>query len=130
MKGGVLNMMKFQKIVMFMFLMTISFAPMLVKGETYYEPGGNPNAAFPTSIDQMYKPDNANVLISKIVNFILGAIVFLSILFIVIGGVMYIISAGGDTERAKNMIFNAIIGLTVALLGYAIVLVVGSVVSE
>lgn len=113
-------MMKFQKIVMFMFLMTISFAPMLVEGQYTPPAAGQYNT---------YAPEGGKnaitVAIIEISRWILTFVGALSVLFIVIGGVMYIISAGGDTERAKNMIFNAIIGLTVALLGYAIVYVIG-----
>jgi len=59
--------------------------------------------------------------ISEFVAVVLGGlrniVVVLSILFIVIGGVMYIISAGDEKmiTRAKNTITSAMIGLAIAL---------------
>lgn len=114
-------MLKFQKVAMFLFLMTISFAPVVVNAQ-YVESKGfqTPTDAYGT-YNPGYGETRASTLIEKIIRWVLSIVAVLSILFIIIGGVMYIISAGGDTTTAKNMIFNAIIGLVIALLGFGIV---------
>ena len=52
--------------------------------------------------------------------FIIGV---LSVIMIIYGGIIYVISAGdsGRVSKAKNTIMYAIVGLVVALLAYAIV---------
>ncbi len=76
------------------------------------------------------KDDSLNVVIKNVVNtmlFILGAV---AVIVIIIGGFMYVTSAGdaGGVTKAKNTILYAIIGLVVALLAFAIVnWVVGAV---
>lgn len=67
--------------------------------------------------------DNANKLMSNIINtllFLLGAI---STIMIVIGGIKYTTSNGDSNaiQSAKNTILYAIIGLVVAILASAIV---------
>lgn len=67
--------------------------------------------------------------IDDVANYILGFIVVLSILMIIVGGVWYIISAGDQdqVEDATEMVIWAVVGLVVALLGLAIVTIIGSV---
>ena len=80
------------------------------------KPGGVPTAT------------NANDLIMKIINWLLAFIGSLAVLMIVIAGIMYITSAGdeGRVDKAKSYLTYAVVGLVVALLGYVIVLTVGS----
>lgn len=64
--------------------------------------------------------------ITNILLFIVGAI---SVIMIIIGGLRYVISGGNPAtvSAAKNTILYAIVGVIVALLGYAIVnFVIGS----
>lgn len=112
-------MLKFQKVAMFLFLLTASFAPFFADAQ-YSKPQNSYGTYNPADGSQGLP--NAIIYVTQI---ILGVVAVLAILFIVIGGVMYIVSAGGDTEKAKNMIFNAIIGLVVALLAFAIVKGIG-----
>jgi hypothetical protein len=67
--------------------------------------------------------------IEDISKWILGFIAVLSILMIVVGGVWYIISAGDQdqVEDATEMVIFAVVGLVVALLGYAIVVIISGV---
>ncbi|PID52056.1 MAG: hypothetical protein CR972_04090 [Candidatus Moraniibacteriota bacterium] len=71
--------------------------------------------------------DVGNV-IENVTKFVTGLIAVLSIFMIVVSGIMYITSAGDDQKvtQAKNILTFAIIGLVVALLGYVIVIAVGS----
>lgn len=67
--------------------------------------------------------------IEDISRWILGFVAVLSILMIIVGGVWYIISAGDQdqVEDATEMIIWAVVGLVVALLGFAIVTIIGKV---
>lgn len=58
--------------------------------------------------------------VTNVLLFVVGAI---SVIMIIIGGLRYVISGGNTTHvtAAKNTILYAVIGLIVALLGYAIV---------
>ena len=67
--------------------------------------------------------DTSGTLITKVINVMLFIIGVLSVIMIVYGGILYVISAGdsGRVSKAKNTIMYAIVGLIVALLAYAIV---------
>ena len=72
--------------------------------------GTNTNASVEDGLKQV-----VNVLL-----FLIGAI---SVIVIIIGGLMYVVSAGdsGRTKKAKDTIMYAVIGLVVALFAFAIV---------
>ncbi len=80
------------------------------------DPGGVPTAG------------DADELILTIIQWLLTFLGSLAVLMIVIAGIMYITSGGdeGRVDKAKSLLTSAIIGLVVALLGYVIVLTVGS----
>jgi hypothetical protein len=62
-------------------------------------------------------------LIPRAINLMLFVVGILAIFMLIWGGIRYVIS-GGDQQRvkdAKNTILYAIIGLVVAILGYAVV---------
>lgn len=68
--------------------------------------------------------------IKLIVNFIFGLAGALSMLFIVIGGVRYIISQGDPNavSQAKSTIIYALVGLVITVMAYSIVrFVVGAI---
>ena len=67
--------------------------------------------------------DTSGTLITKLINVMLFIIGVLSVIMIIYGGIIYVISAGdsGRVSKAKNTIMYAIVGLIVALLAYAIV---------
>ena len=63
--------------------------------------------------------------ITYIINFLLGLVGIISVLFIVIGGYRYVL--GGLTEekeKGKNTIMHALMGMAVALLAWTIVNVI------
>jgi hypothetical protein len=62
-------------------------------------------------------------LIVAIGNWLLGLVVGLSMLALVVGGIMYVTSLGGEqgTSRAKRILFYAVIGLIVSILHVLIV---------
>jgi len=56
-------------------------------------------------------------LLSSILNNLMGIIVFISVIFIIIGGIMYMMSGGNEAmvTRAKKTWTGAVIGLAIAL---------------
>lgn len=67
--------------------------------------------------------NGVNAVIPRFINILLFAVGVLAIFMIIYGGIRYVLS-GGDSGRvkdAKNTILYAIVGLVVAILGYAIV---------
>lgn len=68
-------------------------------------------------------PDNLEVVVQNVTNWILGFIGMVAVLFIIWGGVQYLTSGGNQTqmEDAKTTIKNAVLGLVIAGIAYAIV---------
>jgi len=67
--------------------------------------------------------DGPQALIPRAINLMLFIVGILAIVMLIWGGIRYVIS-GGNQEKvkdAKNTILYAIIGLVVAILGYAVV---------
>lgn len=67
-----------------------------------------------------------NTIIGKIIDWVLGIAGAIALLFLIIGGVRYIISAGNptQTEGAKKTIIYALVGLIVIILSYVLIKVV------
>jgi len=68
-------------------------------------------------------PANFNTIIGSVTNVLLGFAGALSVIFIIIGGIMYATSAGNDSQvqKAKSTITNAVVGLVISILAFAIV---------
>ena len=69
-----------------------------------------------------------NQLIIKVIRWILAITLAVDVLFMIIGGFLYITSAGNE-ERAKKgrtTVINAIIGLVIIILAYVIANVISS----
>jgi len=73
-----------------------------------------------------------DALIPRMINLMLFIVGILAIVFLIFGGIRYVISGGdkGKVDSAKNTILYAIVGLVVAILGYAVVNWVISIVSN
>jgi hypothetical protein len=87
-----------------------------------YRGQGQPDALF----------DGSTAIIPRIINLMLFIVGILAIIMLIFGGIRYAVS-GGDKNRvdnAKNTILYAIVGLIVAILGYAVVNWVVSVVGS
>lgn len=67
-----------------------------------------------------------NQIILNITNWVLGFVTILAVLFLIWGGLQYLTAAGNEeqVEKAKNTITYALLGLIVAAISYAAVLVV------
>ena len=87
-----------------------------------------------SQLDSKNCDDDNTTILNNIVKPIMQALILViggvSVLIIVIGGLMYILSAGdaNNTKRAKDTIMYAVIGLAVALFAQAIIsFVIGAV---
>jgi len=84
----------------------------------------------PSTIDITIPPglpsEDIGVIVTRLITFGLGAAGALAVLFIVVGGIYYIIAQGDHErlEKAKKTIKNAIIGAVFILLSLAIVLTI------
>lgn len=68
-------------------------------------------------------PASFGDIISIITNLLLGIAGSIAVIFIIVGGIQYATSAGDDgrVQSAKNTIMNAVIGLVITVMAYAIV---------
>lgn len=71
-------------------------------------------------------------LIESAIILLLGLAFGLAVLFLIIGGFYYITSAGNEeqAEKGKKTLINAIIGIALIILSYAIVRVISNFVSQ
>jgi hypothetical protein len=71
-------------------------------------------------------------LIRTVINWLLGISFGVAILFLIIGGFWYVVSAGNEetAEKGKNTAVNAIIGIVIIILAYVVVNVVANLVSS
>ena len=75
-------------------------------------------------------PDDIEVAVMNLTNWILGFIAIIATLVIIYGGVMYL-TAGGNEDtvaNAKKTIAAGVIGMVIAGLAYAMVIVVSTVI--
>ena len=81
---------------------------------------GNSDSAL---CDNDTKNQSADSLVKTIVNTLLFIVGGLSVVMIIIGGILYVISQGdsGNVTKAKNTLLYSVIGLIVSFLAYAIV---------
>lgn len=74
--------------------------------------------------------NNTTALVTSIVNWLLGITSAIVILFLVIGGIMYVTAAGDEqkTEEAKKVITYCVVGLFIVLISYSVVLTLDSII--
>ncbi len=72
----------------------------------------NKDITFPNPI----KASTMSEFLGNVLNALLGVVAFISLIFIIIGAVMYMLSAGNEQniERAKKTITGAVVGLAIA----------------
>jgi amino acid transporter len=72
-----------------------------------------------------------NGLITIVINWLLGIAFALTVLFLVIGGLRYIVSGGNEesADKAKKTILHAIIGIVIVILSYLVLTVLVNTIS-
>ncbi len=73
-----------------------------------------------------------NELIIKVINWILAIVLAIDVLFIIIGGFLYITAAGNEdrAKKGRTTVINAVIGLVIIIMAYVIAQVVSSFFAE
>ena len=68
-------------------------------------------------------PADFGQIVGIVTNLLLGLAGSIAVIFIIVGGIQYATSAGDDgrVQSAKNTITNAVIGLVITVLAFAIV---------
>ena len=76
--------------------------------------------------------DDIFELISNIIRLLLLLAGAIAVVFVIIGGYFYVTSAGNEeqAEKGKKTLINAIIGIVVIILSYAIISVISNTVSS
>ncbi len=116
-------------VVSFALLLAIMVAPQVAFGLTNGDGGwangldngktGGVSTLTPTTI------------VTNIINYALAIIGFLGVLGFIISGIMYLVSAGDESqaEKAKSYMVNSIIGVIIALLGYVVMAAISTLLS-
>ena len=73
--------------------------------------------------DSVRNGPGINQLLGNVINILLYIAGIASVITIIVGGIMYIVSGGNEnrTRTAKDAILYAVIGLVISLLAFAIV---------
>jgi hypothetical protein len=86
----------------------------------------------PTGVSSHFGTNGVESLIIFIIDILLAFAAILAVLFIIIGGYKYIFSGVSEksAESGKKTLINAIIGLVIIILSYAIVTVLANTISN
>lgn len=113
-------------------LLTVVFTNIMLTGTTHaatfngtIQQGANSAHGAGQPVD-LFGSAGVFTTITNVLLYIVGAI---SVIMIIIGGIRYIVSGGNSNNvtEAKNTILYAVVGIVIAVLGYAIVnFVIGS----
>lgn len=82
-----------------------------------------------TTLTNPTKIESLPELFQLIFSFLIAIVGGLAIIFLIIGGIRYILARGDEksTKSAKDQITAALIGLVIALLAVALVVIVGNI---
>jgi hypothetical protein len=116
------------KVLEVLLVVGITFAPMLAARAQVSVNSSYCNSAF----QNCNAGNTVGGLIRTVINWLLGIAFGVAILFLIIGGFWYVVSAGNEetAEKGKNTAINAIIGIVIIILSYVIVNVVANLVSS
>jgi type IV secretory pathway VirB2 component (pilin) len=112
---------KFIFLILLVLVVSLGFVSFsYVKGACEGYPGG-------TCFENPLKYNNVNDVATSILNSLKNIVAVLAILFIVIGGLMYIFSAGDEKkiETAKKIVTGAVIGLAIVLIAPSLLYEIG-----
>ena len=82
-----------------------------------------PESPIKGSADSLVSSSSIMEVILKVLKMLLTIVGIIAVLLVIVGGFQYITAAGNEeqAEKGKKAIFNALIGLVVVILSYAIV---------
>lgn len=114
-----------KKIVIFLTLLVlvmplVSSAGLLDQGQCNALPGLKCNVG------------TTNQLITYVINWVLSITGLVAVLFMIIGGYWYLLSGGNEetAEKGKKTLTNAIIGIVIIILSFAIVRVISNLLTN
>ncbi|MBI2607229.1 MAG: hypothetical protein HYW51_00125 [Candidatus Doudnabacteria bacterium] len=112
----------------YLFVSLITTASVFAQAPTTNANISNPAPGYFIDLTGQGKTNTFGDLILLIVEAMLGIVGILSVAFLIIGGFQYVASRGNEeqSESAKKTIANAIIGLTIVILSYVIIAVIGN----
>jgi hypothetical protein len=86
------------------------------------------NTTVPINKGSNFTIENIGSLVSNVVNALLIIAALAAFIFLVLGGIQWITSAGDKAgmEAARNKITHAVVGLIIVAAAYAIMLLLGS----
>lgn len=104
--------------IMAVALTAVNLAP-IAMAQGLISPGDQPGAI----ANQTGGEGDIREFAKTILNFILGFLGFIAVVYIIYGGFLYIMSGGDDTnvDKGKKIILNAAIGIIIILASFAIV---------
>lgn len=104
----------------------ITFAPAVIKAV------GVDSSYCNSAFQNCNAGNSVGGLIRTVINWLLGIAFGIAILFLIIGGFWYVVSAGNEetAEKGKNTAINAIIGIVIIILSYVVINVVANLVSS
>ncbi len=126
----ILNKINWLKIAELVLVTVLVFAPLLtVHAQTS---GLSRNFNCDTTLGLKCGETSVNGLIKTVINWMLGIAFAIAVIFLIIGGFMYITSAGNEesAEKGKGTVVNALIGIVIIILSYVIVNVVANLVTN
>jgi hypothetical protein len=126
----ILNKINWLKIAELVLVTVLVFAPLLtVHAQTS---GLSRNFNCDTNLGLKCGETSVNGLIKTVINWMLGIAFAIAVVFLIIGGFMYITSAGNEesAEKGKGTVLNALIGIVIIILSYVIVNVVANLVTN
>lgn len=125
---------KNKKVIGFIFALvaTLSFATFFAGPAMAQLPGAS-SGELCNKLDGINCNDvTLNELIIKVINWILAIVLAIDVLFIIIGGFLYITAAGNEdrAKKGRTTVINAVIGLVIIIMAYVIAQVVSSFFAE
>ena len=105
--------------IMVLALTAITFLPATGLAQSLITPNDQPSLI----ASQTGGQGDLREFVKTVLNFILGFLGFICVLFVVYSGFLYVTSQGEDeaTGKAKKIITNAVIGIIIILASFAIV---------
>lgn len=102
-------------------IVALTFAPLFVSAQLSRNFPCDPSTGLNCSAGT-----NINQLIRTVINWVLGIVFAIAVLFLIIGGFWYVTSGGNEelAKKGKQTVLNAIIGIVIIILSYVILNVV------
>lgn len=99
------------------------FLPAITVGAVSVDPLSGACQGSTSTVCTASKTDNISTTINTVINVLLFIVGIVSVIMIIVGGIMYAVSAGDAARisKAKSTIMYAVAGLIIAFIAYAIV---------